>query len=277
VYHSGVELVTLTVTVMGADGGVRLGLGERDFHVLEEGVPQPVVFFGTGSVPIDLVLMLDTSASMQGRMAFMKRAAINFVRALRPEDRAAIMTVSARATILEPFTNEASKLESAIERAGSGGLTALYDALYIALKEFGSLDDTSEIRRRALVMLSDGTDTASLLSFDAVLDLTRRMNVAVYPIALVSPGADLESRRFTSHDFELRMLARETGARSFFPRALEDLEGVYGSIARELSHQYSLAYTPRGPARPGEFRRVAVTVDAPNVVVRTRSGYVAGD
>lgn len=208
--------VTLAVTVERPDGAPRLGLAEHDFRLYEEGIPQDIVFFGAETVPVDLVLMLDSSASMTGRMTTVREAARNFIRALRPIDRAAVMTVGSRVHVLDSFNGNAAGLEDGIDSAQVGGNTALYDALYMALKQFGELPRGSdEVRRRA-------------------------------------------------------------SARSFFPTAIVDLDGVYASIAKELANQYSIGYTPQLKTAAHEFRRVAVAVDAPNVIVRTRRGYIAG-
>jgi Ca-activated chloride channel family protein len=150
----------------------------------------------------------------------------------------------------------------------------LFDALYVALHEFGRAASRTDLHRRALVVLSDGDDTSSLVSFDSVLDQARRSAVALYMIALQSPAED---RSVASGVYEMRRLAQETGGRAYVTSALEDLEGVYRTIAQELAHQYAVAYVASVAPTPNRFRRVAVVVDRPGVKVRTRSGYVSGD
>jgi Ca-activated chloride channel homolog len=178
--------------------------------------------------------------------------------------------------VLVPFTGEREVLEDAIGRLTTGGNTALYNALYVALKHFQSLEPlTPEVRRRAIVLLSDGDDTTSLVTFDSLLELARRAGIAVYVISfgehgqpsdhVVSPGV-----------YRMRVLARETGAASFFPNTIADLDGVYQEIARELAHQYALAYVPAAASRRGEFRKVAVVVYQADVRVRTRRRLYRG-
>lgn len=145
----------------------------------------------------------------------------------------------------------------------------------MALKQFGSLDPlTSEVRRRAIVLLSDGDDTTSLVSFDSLLELVRRSGTAVYVISFNVHGQP-DDRVIDQGVYRMRVLARETGASAFFPRTITDLDGVYQEIARELAHQYALAYVPAAASRRGEFRKVAVTVDQADARVRTRSGYIS--
>jgi Ca-activated chloride channel family protein len=283
-YRTGVEVVALTATVEQPDGSYVTDLRREHFTLLEDGVAQEIAFFGAGEVPVDLVLMLDTSASMRPRLSVAQRTAVNFVRSLGAGDRAAFMTFGARSQVRRPFTLDRATLEEAIGEASTGGQTALYNAIYVALREFGSLEtgdaggDGGNIRRRAIVVLSDGVDTASLVTFDRVMELARRSGVAIYTISLrlgVTPAQT--ERPVAEADYEMRALARETGARSFFPSQLNDLDGVYGSIARELAHQYSLGYVPTGPVQPGHLRRLTVQVDFPEARVRARTGYIAGD
>ena len=274
-FRSGVDLVALTVTPERADGSYVPRLRAADFRVFEEGVPQHVAFFGASEVPVDLVLMLDTSASMGARLDAAQRAAVNLIDAGRTEDRTVLMAFGARATVLVPFTADRPRLERAIQQLRAGGSTALYDAIYVALQEFGR-GKTSDVRRRAIVVLSDGDDTISLVSFDSLIDRARRTGVAIYVIAL-RPASRGGERPVGSATYQMRRLAQETGGRSFFPAALEDLEGVYGAIARELAHQYAIGYVPTVASERNTFRRVSVLVDQPGIKVRTRRGYIAAE
>jgi Ca-activated chloride channel family protein len=152
----------------------------------------------------------------------------------------------------------------------------LYNAVYIALKDLKKAvaRDPSEIRRQAIVVLSDGEDTSSLLPFEEVLDLAKRSETAIYTIGLRS-DEPTSTRGFKEADFVLRQLAQETGGRSFFPKQLSDLASVYGQISDELSSPYIVGYTSRNPRRDGAWRRVVVRVDKPNLTTRTKSGYFA--
>src|SRR5204863_2935957 len=116
------------------------------------------------------------------------------------------------------FTNAAPDLETAIRRTSAGGSTSLYNAVYIALKDLKKAvaKNTDEIRRQAIVVLSDGEDTSSLLPFEEVLDLSKRSETAIYTIGLRSSDAGSQ-KGFKEAEFVLRQLSQETGGRSFFP------------------------------------------------------------
>ena len=144
------------------------------------------------------------------------------------------------------------------------------------MKELRKIKASSdeEVRRQALVVFSDGEDTSSLVSFDEVLDLAKRSETAIYTISLRSDGVT-QSKGFREAEFVMRQLAQETGGRSFFAKKIEDLAGVYGEIADELSSQYTLGYTSRNTRPDGAWRRIAVRVKRPNLVTRTKQGYFA--
>jgi VWFA-related protein len=135
---------------------------------------------------------------------------------------------------------------------------------------------TDQMRRRAIVVLSDGEDTVSLMSYGEVLDLAREAGIGVYTVSLrTTPG--VRTLRTMTADYEMRTLATETGGR--FVEAIEDqnLDAAYQSIARELAHQYSLAYVPVAAERPRQsrFRPISILVPGKNVIVRARRGYLA--
>ena len=171
--------------------------------------------------------------------------------------------------------SSASELEQAIRKTSAGGSTSLYNALYIALKDLKKVvaKNVDEIRRQAIVVLSDGEDTSSLISFDEVLDLAKRSETAIFTIAL--RGVETQSKGFREAEFVMRQLAQETGGRAFFPVKIDDLNGVYAEIADELASQYTLGYSSRNNKRDGAFRRIVVQVNRPNVTPRTKRGYYA--
>jgi len=282
-FRSGASLVSLNVTVM--DGGAKYvtGLQPGDFAVFEDGVKQDVRFFESTNVPVDLFVLLDTSASMTDRMDVVHQAAIGFLRTLRAGDRGAVVAFSDSVSVVQPLTEDRSLLEKAIESTHAHGATALNNAIYIALKQFGQqTKQDGEVRRQAIAVLSDGEDTSSLVSFDDVLSLARRMGVNIYTVALQSKYAgqrqaqDGLKRYFSESDYSMKMLARETGAQSFFPALVTELKGVYASIAAELASQYSIGYVPANNRTDGRFRRVVVQITSrPELKPRTRLGYTA--
>src|SRR5262249_55722215 len=164
-------------------------LTQDDFNVFEDGVKQDVTFFNKTNLPIALALLLDTSASMDTKLPTAQDAAIGFAKKLREQDLAEVIDFDSRVVVLQAFTNNASELEQAIHKTAAGGSTSLYNAIYIALKDLKKAvaRNVDEIRRQAIVVLSDGEDTSSLLPFEEVLDLSKRSETAIYAIGLRSP------------------------------------------------------------------------------------------
>jgi Ca-activated chloride channel family protein len=136
--------------------------------------------------------------------------------------------------------------------------------------------NADDIRRQAIVVLSDGEDTSSLLPFEEVLDLAKRSETAIYAIGLRTPdGPGSTTKGFKEAEFVLRQFAQETGGRAFFPSQVAELAAIYGQISDELSSQYTVGYTSRNVRRDGSWRRVVVRTTRPNLTARTKLGYFA--
>ena len=130
----------------------------------------------------------------------------------------------------------------------------------------------SEVRRQAIVVLSDGEDTSSLVTYDQVLDLAKRSETAIYTIGLRSRD-EIETKGFKEAEFVLRQLSQETGGRAFFPTSVLELPKIYDQISEELASQYTVAYTSKNNLRNGAWRRIIVRVNRPGLAARTRQGY----
>jgi len=280
-FKSGVDIVPLTVTVTDTAGKHVTGLTGNDFTVLEDGVEQPLSFFASDDIPLDLALVLDTSGSMGADLALVQSAARGLVQKLRGSDRGAVVEVKGTAGIPQPFTSDTAQIERTLRSLSTSGSTALYDGLYVVLKEFErERRAAAHIRRQALVLLSDGLDTKSRLTFDDVIDSARRANVSIYVIALrggvpLIPRNNLDGSILNA-EYTMGTVARESGGKTFFPKSARELPAIYSAIGQELAHQYELGYMPSRPGGDGAFRRVSVRVP-PNInaLARTRSGYYA--
>ncbi len=274
-FRAGVDVVSLNVTVTDPSTKFIRDLTQDDFQVYEDGVKQDVTFFSRTQQPIALAILLDTSASMEDKLGLAQEAAIGFARRLRPEDLAEIVDFDSKVDILQTFTNDRAALERAIRNTRADGSTAIYHAIYISLKELKkhAAQNEADIRRQAIVVLSDGEDTSSILGYDEVLDLAKRSETGIYTIGL--RGTDLTPRGFKEAEFVMRQLAQETGGRSFFPQNATELPRIYDQISDELSSQYTLAYSSRNPRRDGAWRRIVVRVNRPDATARTKLGYYA--
>ena len=281
-FKAGVDLVALNVVVTNRQQQFVSGLTAGNFAIFEDGVQQNVSFFAAGELPLDLAILLDTSASMVDRMNTAKQAAVNFVSALRPIDRLLVIDVKDTSRILAPLSHDVSAAKQAILKTDPGGGTALYNGLYLTLKEMArERRGATDIRRQALVLLSDGDDTSSLVAFDDVMDLAKEAGISIYTIMLSSGPSNVyfDRRRhpdLSKAEFGMRSLAQETGARSFSALDIGDLAGAYKIIGQELASQYALGYTPSNRRRDGGYRRVSVRVlDHLDAQPRTRAGYLA--
>jgi len=275
VFKSGTDLVLLNVTVTDSAGHLVTGLTQENFQVYEDGVLQTVTNFSKDPLPIALSILLDSSTSMDRKLPVAQEAAAGFARRLTPKDVAQIIDFDSQAQILQTFTNDKVALEQAIRRTQAGGSTSLFNALYTALSELKSAraQATGEVRRQAIVALSDGEDTTSLVTFEDVLDLAKRSETAVYAIGLREKGDPAMSGKWNEADYVLKTLAHETGGRPFFVDDVSQLPAIYSQIADELSNQYSVGYVSKNPKRDGAWRRIIVRITKPNVTARAKAGY----
>jgi Ca-activated chloride channel family protein len=277
-FRSGVDVVTVSVTATNAARRYVTDLDRDDFLILEDGRPQQIAFFRKTGVSLALALLVDTSASMETSLPVAQEAAVGFVRALAATDVASVIDFDSRVQVRQDFTSDYDALERAIRQTAAGGSTSLYNAVYIALKELNktiSGESVADPRRRAIVVLSDGQDTSSLVTFEQVLDLAARSDIAIYAIGLLGRETTPGARRPREAEFVLRRFAQQTGGRAFFPTDAKELTTIYREIRAELSNQYFLAYESGNARRDGQFRRIDVRVERAGIVARTRPGYYA--
>jgi Ca-activated chloride channel family protein len=220
-----------------------------------------------------MVLLLDTSMSMRMKMQMAQDAAIEFVRSLKPGDKIKVIEFGDRVLTLAEFTSDVEYVSEAIRSTTAEGATSLYNAIYIALQGLSRRRQSEE--RQAVVVLSDGADTRSLVTFEDVRELARKTDVMIYTISLRGTEKDLEKDKYRNAKYVLEKLAEESGGSSFAPERIKDLSGVYDRIASELKSQYHLGYTSSNAVKDGSWRRLQVLCSRPGMEVRTRAGYYA--
>ena len=276
-FSAAIDLVSLNVTVTDNENRYVTDIDMASFQLFEDGALQDTEFFDRTERPIALALLMDTSASMTEKMATAQTAAIGFAARLRDQDHASVIDFDSRVNTLQDFTNSFDKLEAAIRRTSAGGSTSLYNAIYISLKELARVPvaTADEIPRQAIVMLSDGEDTSSLVEFEEVLELAKRSDTVIYSIGLRTRENGRNRRGFREADFVLKQLARDTGGRAYFPDTVDDLAHIYQQISDELSSQYTLGYISKNPLQDGRWRSIVVRVDRPDVSTHTKRGYYA--
>jgi VWFA-related protein len=258
-FTSRIEAVRVDVLVTENGQPVR-GLTADDFEVLDNGVRQHVDLASFEQIPLNVVLGLDMSASLQGlRLGHLQEAGKRVLEGLKPGDRAALVTFS---HIVEPsqgLTEDLDRIRRTLDQARGEGLTSLVDAAHA-----GMLLGESDAGRSLLIVFSDGVDTSSWLTADAVLDTARRGDVVVY-------GVEVGERR-TSFT---RDLSEVTGGRLFAIESTKDLSATFSKILEEFRMRYLVSYSPQGVA-PGGWHKLEVRVKSRGVTVKARPGYFAG-
>src|SRR5436309_1853498 len=255
----GAVLIEEGVTDFENRGNYVTDLGEKDFAVFEDGIRQELSFYTHENLPISMAVLIDVSASMDEKLPQARAAALRLLKTLRPQDAAQVVQFNDRTTVLQDFTPDHALLEAAVGRTNASGPTALHNALYIALKELSKDKKGGQLRRRAVVLLTDGADTASLVSDEQVMDLAKKSEINIYCISLRPDRAqDRQRLAFSQAEYLLTALSRDTGGRVFFPNSLSELDSVYDQIAEELRTQYSLGYVSSNRRRDGKWRRIVV-------------------
>jgi Ca-activated chloride channel family protein len=262
-------LVLLNVTVTGDDGRYVRKLSERDFTILEDGRPQPIAHFSAEETPFAIAILLDVSGSMERTLRIARAAARGFVQGLREHDVFALYAFATRFAQIQPFGSHPD-IEPDVWSLKAEGYTALYDCLVSAARDLAERPE----KRRALLLLSDGADTASRASLDDALREALAANVIIYAVDLmdeasVSPAEVLRARQ------ALRTLSEQTGGRYIRDPGGAQMYATFQAIVQELGHQYTLGYYPALERRDGRWHRIDVRVARPGVTVRTRRGYYA--
>lgn len=261
-FTSGVNAVEVYAAVVDRAGQPITGLTRGDFTVLEDGRPQTIGTFTEGEFPLSLAVAVDRSFSMAGRELPMARdAARELLNALRSDDQSMVVAIGSEVETLSPLSTDRAAQVQAVAGLENWGTTGLYDAIIQSIDAIQSAKG-----RRALVLLSDGTDRYSTATAAQALERARRSDVMVYPIALGRTRPALFAE-----------LASLTGGRSFKPADAKQLMDTVRTIANELRHQYLLGYTPSTPITPGEeqWRTITVRVSRTDATVRARDGYLA--
>ncbi|MFQ5878468.1 MAG: VWA domain-containing protein [Acidobacteriota bacterium] len=248
----------------GGRGPFAVDLKKEDLVLEEDGVRQEIIDFYVETRPVTLAVILDSSGSMEQALETVHAAATRFVNALGEEDRALVIDFDEKVYLLEDLTNDKESLTEAITSTRALGGTALYDALYASYRKLRGIDG-----RKAIILLTDGEDTASKFSFKRILDEAKISDLIIYPIGLGTSVLDIDLRHV------LKTLAEETGGRAYFPDDVEELDGVYREIARELKSQYYLTYEPTSTVWDGRWRKIRLTAPGKGLEIRTRRGYYA--
>lgn len=260
-----VRLVDLFATVVDLSGRPVQSVEPGLFSILEDGVAQRLrLVEPAGETPVRVVTLIDNSLSMRDNLAETRAAALGFLRrTLRSTDQAAVITFNRAPRVAVRLTSDLEELEEGLTGLLAEDQTSLYDSIAYALQYLSGVKG-----QRAVLLLSDGMDRTSRLSYDQTLEVARRTGIAIYAI-----GLGLEDGGRGEAGKKLSEIAAETGGRSWFVAGTAELDGVYAQIERELRSQYHLAYQSTNNSPDTGFRAVKVQLAGKSLEARTISGY----
>jgi VWFA-related protein len=258
-FTSRIEAVRVDVLVTDNGKPVQ-GLSPSDFEVLDNGVRQRVDLASFEQIPLNVVLALDNSASLQGlRLGHLQTAGKRVLEGLKPGDRAALVAFSHVVSPSQGLTDDLDRVRVALDQVRGEGLTSLVDATHT-----GMLLGESDAGRSLLIVFSDGVDTSSWLTPDAVVETARRGDVVVYGVEVGEHPVSF-----------LRDLSEVTGGRLFSIESTKDLASTFAGILEEFRMRYLVSYSPQGVALGG-WHRLEVRVKHRGATVKARPGYFAG-
>lgn len=282
------QLVTLNVRVIDRNNKPIDNVRITDFHVYEDGVPQPVQFSNRQEVPITYGLAVDASLSLRSQIQSVIDATKTIINSNKPGDETFIERFVSSDKI-EQVVDFTSKKDDLIEAADNfyqeGGQTAVVDGVYLAAEHVADFrkGDDSDHRRRALIVITDGEDKHSFYTEQQLLQRLREEDVQIYVIGFVNE-LDKDAGFIKKSPQEkavnlINRLAADTGGRAFFPSSLSEIPGIADEIIRDMRTQYVLSYNPTNSARDGSYRAIRVTVDdgtsRDKRIALTRSGRIA--
>jgi Ca-activated chloride channel family protein len=265
------DLVILNITVTDKAGQYVPGLHLSDLKIFEDGqeiAPHLIADFSVHEAPFASVVLLDTSGSMESRLSLARSAAIRFLDSLREEDVAAVYKFDSKVEQIQEFSTGRDLAPIAFGLRAKG-MTTLNDAILDAAKALAERQE----KRKAIIVLSDGMDTASKASSEKALESALAVGASIYTVDMsASEGGSFRNPQSTAI---LRDFAEKSGGRFVSTPGGPALRDAFASIAEELGHQYTVAYRPFNRARDGKWRKLEVKVSRNDLIVRTRKAYRA--
>lgn len=296
------SIVRLNVGVVNRRGQPITSLDRNSFLIYEDGVKQTISRFEPTVAPFSVVMILDMSGSTLGFRETIRQSASRFVDALAPDDRVAVIEFYDKVNLRNDFTSDRKTIVNSIMVANGRGKTQLYKALDIALDKLKGEGN----RRKAIIVLTDGVDTAvrdedrdflekinekdvptaikpeASANLNRVLSRTDQQGVTVFPLALPTgdPGklADptpMQVAMFTAARKRLEILALRTGGSLNTINRLEEMGRLYAAVAAELRTLYTIEYQSTNDTRDGKWREIKIDVNSPELIARTKPGYFA--
>jgi Ca-activated chloride channel homolog len=271
-------MVQLDVTVIDQTNTPVFDLDKENFTVLEDKIPQVIESVNREETPISFGLVLDASGSMRSKLSSVTASVRDLLSEMKPDDEGFVAQFQYRTELVQAFTTDKKKLDAALETLVPDGGTAMLDAV-INTSEY--VTKTGKLRRKALIVISDGVERNSLSRENEVMSAIKESEAQVYFIGFIP---DEESSSALSVDSNLKAralltrLAEESGGRAFFPQDVKEMDAISAQISKDLRSQYTINYYPTNERKDGSYRSVRVSVkskDNRKLIARTRLGYTA--
>ena len=271
------QTVILHVRVTDANDKAVLDVPQESFQVTEDGVPQKIAFFINKEVPLSYGLVIDGSGSMRSQINQILGAAGRIVLSNKPSDETFVVRfISTDKIFVEqgPTSDKTALFKALDQFYIESGQSAVLDAIYLSAQKLAEQKDTGQLRRRILILVTDGEDRMSFYTQDKLFELLGANNIQVFTIALTN---ELQPR---SRDKAMKLLTRlalDTGGRTYFPGSNSDIERIAGDIVNDIRKQYVIGYEPAADDARKDFHKVQVSItENPNQEKRvaiTRVGY----
>jgi Ca-activated chloride channel family protein len=269
-----VDLILVNAIVTDHHQGFVTNLRREDFRVFEDKVEQTVCQFSNVDLPASIGLVVDISGSMTDKMAQTREALAAFLKTSNQQDEYFLLTFANSPVMETPFTSDIASIQNRLAFKRAGGATTLYDAIYLALEgiKYGHNP------KKAILVITDGEDTASRYSIADIRDTLRESDCQVFIIGMLSPTLPEDNLSFSVSDLMTDMVDT-TGGTAFFPDSASELPHICEQIAKEIKSEYVLGYTPSNTARDGRWRKIKVRVHTPHEIrslsIHAKRGYYA--
>jgi len=267
------SLVLVPVTVCDPNNRPVTGLEKEHFKVFDDKVEQTVTHFAMEDEPLAVGLVFDISGSMGPKLRRARLAASAFFRTANPEDEFFLVEFNDQPKLVVPLTRDTQEIQNQLTFAQSKGRTALLDAILLALNEMKK----STMKRKALLIISDGGDNSSRYTEGEVRNRVREGDVLIYAIGIFEPyGSRGRSPEELNGPGLLTDVSEQTGGRHLPVEDLAELSDVAAKIGIELRNRYVLGYSPTDQQRDGRYHHVRVQLVAPHGLPPLRAYWRLG-
>jgi Ca-activated chloride channel homolog len=274
-----VDMVAVPVTVRKTNGEFIKKLPQSAFRVREDDKPQEITFFAQEALPVNVAILLDNSLSVQPEWGPIKNSTRRFIENLQAEDRFSLVSFNTETRLKMDWGRKTDKLDLVLSSITCKDNTKLWNALWtVSTDVFKGVEG-----KKAIIIMSDGMDTGSDVSYMDALEAAVRSEAAIYIVSKTEAihqyydylGEKIPPEEFFRADAALRKLAHDTGGRVLYPNSFGQLDNIYAQVTEELRNQYTLGYSSSNPLKDGSYRNISVGVALKDVTITARPGYYA--